>query len=229
MDKVLITGGTGFVGKWLQRTCPKNFELECLSRDDYYTHNWRWSMYPDYKYIVHLAPTDPADVLECAKRNNARLLYASSGIVYHPENDIQYRHDKIKGEQDCLVSGRDVVIARLFAFYGEGLDNNKAYTQFMNSATKNEAIRIWGDGNTVRSYMHGSDMAFWLWTILLCGKSGEAYDVGSDEPITMLELAKKIAKESGSKSGIFIENRIPDPMPIYLPPDTAKTKRLLTV
>jgi nucleoside-diphosphate-sugar epimerase len=69
-------------------------------------------------------------------------------------------------------------------------------------------------------------MGKWMWAIYLRGKSGEAYEVGSDEPITMLELAQSIIKRYNSKSTIeFIDK--PNPMPIYLPTNTEKTKGLL--
>jgi nucleoside-diphosphate-sugar epimerase len=40
--------------------------------------------------------------------------------------------------------------------------------------------------------MYASDMAFWLLTILTRGKSGEAYNIGSPEPITLSKLAQMI-------------------------------------
>jgi dTDP-glucose 4,6-dehydratase len=74
--------------------------------------------------------------------------------------------------------------------------------------------------------MSGAEMGRWMWAILLRGKSGEAYDVGSDTPVTMLQLARWIIKAYRSTSSIVIENR-PDRVPVYLPRDTAKTRALL--
>ena len=221
MDKVLITGGTGFVGFWMYKTAPANFQ--CWRVDRFiYGLDILWTQ-RKFDYIIHLAPITPSIVLRYAKRNNVRLLYASSGIVYHPENNTEYRQNKIKWEQECLDSGVDVVIARLFTFCGERLDEGKAIVQFERAARDGNPLRIWGDGSCVRSYMHGREMALWLWAILLHGESGQAYDVGSDEPVTMLELAKRYS------DNIVIENSRPDPMPVYLPVDTAKTKALLNL
>jgi len=64
-----------------------------------------------------------------------------------------------------------------------------------------------------------------MWSILLHGKSGEAYDVGDDTPITMLQLAQLVNDAYGSKSEIVIDGGT-DPMPVYLPVDLEKTKRL---
>ena len=224
MPKVLITGGTGFVGHWMKHTAPAEMELVCIGRAEYnlwYWHKVKWD------YIVHLAPIDPAKVLECAG-NHTRVLYASSGIIYHPENDTQYRRDKMAWEQACLDSGAEVVIARLFTFYGDKLDGNKAYTAFSQAAKCGTPLEIWGDGNTVRSYMHGSEMGCWLWAILLKGKRGEAYDVGSDDPITMAELANNLVDKYQSES-LIIRKYNKEPMPYYMPKNTAKTRKLLTV
>jgi dTDP-glucose 4,6-dehydratase len=64
-------------------------------------------------------------------------------------------------------------------------------------------IRILGDGETVRSYMYPSDMAFWILRILLDGTSGLAYNVGSPHGMTLLQLAEKIADNFPDKPKIF--------------------------
>lgn len=223
MDNILITGGTGFVGYWMKQTEPRNLSCDYISHKTYSESKW-WDW--KYEYFVHLAPTSPTLVIKTAMKHHARLLYCSSGIVYHPENNTEYRQNKVKWEQECLASGVDVVIARLFTFFGERLDGNKAYTAFAKAARQNSDIEIWGDGSTVRSYMHGSELGKWMWAILFKGARGEAYDVGSDIPITMLELAKMIKDSHNSTSKITFRNQ-PEPMSFYLPKDTAKTRALL--
>lgn len=216
MNKVLITGGTGFVGHWMKVTKPANVSVTYLGREAYHEFtqlNWK---HFDYDGYVHLAPVSPLHVIVGAKWNHARLLYCSSGIVYHPENDSQYRRDKIAWEIDVAASNIDYVITRLFAFSGEKLDDGKAITQFYKRAIAGEPLQIYGDGSTVRSYMHGYDLGKTMWKILQHGESGRAYDVGSLVPVTMLELAQFIIFTTKSKSKIeFIDK--PNPMPVYLP------------
>lgn len=240
MPKVLITGGTGFVGSWMRRTQPEGTNCLYVGRrhdewkvvgykgkgeaDTWKDVEFSFGGYP--KYIVHLAPIAPTESIELAKLNNIRLLYCSSGIVYHSENDTEYRRNKIKWEAECLASGVDVVITRLFTFSGEGLDDGKAIVQFERAAARGEPLRIWGDGSCVRSYMPGDEMGRRLWAVLLKGKSRESYDIGSIVPITMLDLAKRIIKEHNSKSEIIVEGGV-DPMPNYLPEDAKKTDDLL--
>lgn len=225
MAKVLITGGTGFVGHWLKVCKPVNDTVYSMGRSRYDEMEWYKSK---WDAIIHLAPIAPTLVLECAKRSGARVLYASSGAVYHPENweREQYREDKIRFENECLNSGQDVVIARLFTFYGAKLDNKKAIVRFTENAKRNEPLVISGDGMTVRSYMHGSDMAKWMWAILKRGESGMFYDVGSDVVVNMLQLASAIIRATRSESKIIIKGG-KDPMPYYVPENTEPTRWLL--
>lgn len=227
MKKVLITGGTGFVGHWMRYTQPAGLECRYIGHAEY--DIWKcthWTEPDRYDYIVHLAPVAPTEVIECARIHKARLLYCSSGIVYYQTDNITYKVQKVFSEYECLDNHRDVVIARLFTFMGDFLDDQKAVTQFIAAAKNGQPIHIHGDGKTVRSYMHGSEMGRWLWAILLKGKSGQAYDVGSDEPTTILQLAEQVREKYNSSAPIVIEYGN-DPVPLYLPKDTAKTKALL--
>jgi nucleoside-diphosphate-sugar epimerase len=216
MKNVLITGGTGFVGKWMQKTKPANVSVTYLGRETYENFkNLNWKHF-DYDAYVHLAPVNPYPCIVGAKWNHARLLYCSSGIVYHPEGDNQYRHDKLAWELDVASSGLNYVIARLFTFSGEGLDDGKAIVQFYKQAIANKPLQIYGDGSTIRSYMPGYDLGVMMWAILERGESKKAYDVGSLQPVTMLDLAKFIIHTTKSKSTIeFIDK--PNPIPVYLP------------
>lgn len=216
MNNVLITGGTGFVGKWMQKTKPANVTVTYLGREAYHAFeqlNWKHFNFDGY---VHLAPVSPLHVITGARWNHARLLYCSSGIAYHPENDSQYRRDKLAYEADVILSNVDYIIARLFTFSGEGLDADKAISRYYKAAKENKPIQIWGDGSVVRSYMNGFDLGEMMWALLERGESKQFYDVGSLEPITMLELAKFIIHTTKSKSKIeFIDK--PTPVPVYLP------------
>lgn len=216
MRNILISGGTGFVGHWMHVTKPKNLTVTYIGRATYtemIKRDWQSIRYDGF---IHLAPVSPLYAIIGALSNRARLLYCSSGIVYHPANDTQYRRDKVAGETDCMVSGADAVVARLFTFSGDRLDDNKAITQFYKCAKAGTPLEIYGDGSTVRSYMHGFDMGQMLWAIFEHGERGHAYDVGSLMPITMLELAEFVIRTTKSTSKIVFVNK-PNPMPYYLP------------
>lgn len=143
-----------------------------------------------------------------------RFLLVSSGGAYGPqpqameaieENyngmpdplDLDHAYSVAKrcAEHLCALyqgqHGIQTVIARCFAFVGRDLplDAHFAIGNFIRDAVNAPAITVEGDGTPVRSYMDQRDLAHWL-TVLLCdGQAGQAYNVGSDAPITIRDLA----------------------------------------
>ena len=221
-SNALMTGGTGFVGSWMVKKRPPDINVGIMNSD---TYN-KWPILEDIEnmqYIIHLAPVPPTRAIACAKRLGARLLYASSGIVYHPENDTEYRRAKLDGERECLDSGVDVVIARLFTF----MDSSRVWKAMFNAARNGGPLFVHIDsqyGDAVRSFMHGSEMARWMWAILLRGESGDVYDVGSDNVYSITQFAERIQAFTGCEFA-YISECIP--VPVYLPEDMAKTRALL--
>lgn len=96
-------------------------------------------------------------------------------------------------------SGLQVRVARLFAFVGPylPLGGPLAIGNFLADLLARRPIAVKGDGRTVRSYMHAAEMAGWIWAILLGGRLGQAYNVGSEEAVTIGELAARIGALGG--------------------------------
>lgn len=148
------------------------------------------------------------------KAGAARFLLTSSGAVYgeQPENltsitecypcapdslntNSVYGLAKRHAELLCALYseqfGIQAKIARCFAFVGPDLPLNAHFAvgNFIKSALEGSPIIIKGDGSQVRTYLYQDDLANWLLKILSEGKSSQAYNVGSDESITIRELA----------------------------------------
>lgn len=212
INKVLVTGGTGFVGHWMHKTQP-DIDVTYLSRADYYRSMWdaeKWEA------IVHLAPVSPSYVLQKARR----LLFASSGAIYESRTD--YANKKRRWEFSCIRHGiKELVIARLFTFVGEHLQNLYAITNFIEDAKAGGPIHIQGDGSAIRSYLYGEDLGRWMWKILLEGNG--VYDVGSAIHCTILEAARTVADVIPSKIQILNIPGIPETKYV---PDTTRARAL---
>ncbi len=59
----------------------------------------------------------------------------------------------------------------------------------------------------MRSYMYAADLAVWLWTILLRGPSNQVFNVGSDQAISILQLAHAVAAAIGSSAAVRVAQR----------------------
>lgn len=119
-------------------------------------------------------------------------------------------------------------IARCFSFIGPHLplDDTFAIGQFLRKIIDGENIEIKGSGQDVRSYMYTADLAAWLWVILLNGQDGEVYNVGSQEHITIKDLASKINQYGpATKKDIIFDAASNIQKPSFYVPNVSKAKQ----
>jgi nucleoside-diphosphate-sugar epimerase len=157
---------------------------------------------------------------------NSKIVYCSSGAVYgkQPENIKNIKEDfpfldvnslnEVKRDyalskrnaesqiKEFGASGYNVSIARCFAFYGKYLpeDGHFAYASFLKSAKSGKDIIVNADHEVIRSYLHADDLVNSLIKIALySNETCPIFNVGSDIPISIFELAEKIAKKYSVK------------------------------
>lgn len=121
---------------------------------------------------------------------------------------------------------------RPFTFAGpyQQLDRPWALNNFLCDALTGSGIRIHGDGSARRSYLYGSDAAWWTLAALVNGKDGATYNVGSPMAVTHLELVKLIGEHVSTKPQVVL-NTVPSKQGMQddLYPDTTATQKVLGV
>lgn len=147
-----------------------------------------------------------------------RFFFFSSGAVYgaqpwnltHVPEDYAgapdltthrsaYGEGKRAAEMLCTIYARqfnlDIVSARIFALLGPllSLDIHFAAGNFIRDAIEGREIVVKGSGKAVRSYLYAGDLAAWLWAILLRAPRGANYNVGSEDGVSVAELAERTA------------------------------------
>ena len=201
--------------------------------------------------VFDVAVTGTRRVLDLAAASGAsRVLVISSGAVYGkqpptlarmPEDfpgapgtldaDTAYAQGKRAAEwlgcAHARMSGIAVTIARIFALVGPNLpfDGPFAAGNFIRDALNGRAIEIRGDGRAIRSYLYTADACVWLLRILMSGASQQAYNVGSEQELSIAELAQRVVRANGTDLPIKV-CQVPDPhtpAPRYVP-DTAKAR-----
>jgi UDP-glucose 4-epimerase len=185
------------------------------------------------------------NVLEKARKDDARIVFASSAAVYGntaqlptPEThgfspDSCYGLSKVVGEQYCNMYskqyGLDVTIVRFANVYGPKCHG--VIHDFLDKLSRNpEQLEIIGSGMQSRDFVHIYDVVD---ALLLCATNdvaiGETFNIGYGETITIIDLAKMILKILGlSEKTILKPTNVPwqgDIKTIWF--DISKIKKIL--
>lgn len=189
------------------------------------------------------------NLLELAKKNSAKFLYASSSEVYgnpsispQPEtyfgnvnpNGVRSVYDEGKrfGEAMTMAFFRkhnvETVIIRIFNTYGPKMqvDDGRVVSNFINQAILEKPITVYGKGDQTRSFCFVSDMIQGLTKAMFSDIQGEVINIGNPDERTIKDLAKLIKKMTNSNSEIVFE-KLPEDDPERRNPDIAKAKTLL--
>lgn len=184
--------------------------------------------------------------LALAKR--ARFLLASTSEVYgdplvHPQredywgnvNPIGPRgvYDEAKRFAEALTMayhrahGLDTRIVRIFNTYGPRmrLNDGRAIPAFISQALTGQPLTVFGDGSQTRSFQYIDDLIDGIWRLMQVPVH-EPVNIGNPQEMTLLELAKRILRLTGSQSGIVFRP-LPEDDPKVRQPDITRARRLL--
>jgi dTDP-glucose 4,6-dehydratase len=186
--------------------------------------------------------------LGLAKAKGARFLLASTSEVYgdplvHPQpetywgnvNPVGLRgvYDEAKRFAEAMTMayrryhGTETRIVRIFNTYGPRmrLHDGRAIPAFLTQALRDEEVTVFGTGNQTRSICYVDDLIDGIHRLLLSDEQ-DPVNIGNDEEITMLDLAREIIALTGSKSKI-IHRPLPEDDPKVRRPDTTRARTIL--
>ena len=160
-------------------------------------------------------------VLEAARAVDARVVFASSAAVYgHPDRvpvgedharapANPYGLTKLAGDEYCRLyhelHGVETVALRYFNVYGprqSGGQYSGVIDVFLRQARSGEPITVHGDGAQTRDFVHVSDVVRANLLAATTEHVGEAFNVGTGESVSVLELAELVRDATGSDSAI---------------------------
>jgi UDP-glucuronate decarboxylase len=190
------------------------------------------------------------NMLGLAKRIHAKILQASTSEVYgdpevHPQTESYWGHVNPIGSRACYDEGKRcaeslfmnyhhqnnvrIKIMRIFNTYGPRMHPNdgRVVSNFIVQALKNEDITIYGDGSQTRSFCYVDDL---LDGMVMLMNTGDEFigpvNVGNPGEFTILELAEKVLRLTGSHSKLVFMT-LPEDDPMQRQPDISLARKEL--
>ena len=190
------------------------------------------------------------NMLGLAKRIKAKILQASTSEVYgdpkiHPQPESYWGNVNPIGPRACYDEGKRcaetlfvsyhqqnnvrVKIMRIFNTYGPRMHPNdgRVVSNFIDQALQGKDITIYGDGTQTRSFQYVDDLVEGAIRLMATGDDFIGpVNIGNPGEFTMLELAEKVLKLTGSSSKI-IHMPLPTDDPLQRKPDISLAKQKL--
>ncbi len=208
----------------------------------------KYQQYPIETMLVNTNGT--YHLLELARKNNARFVFASTSEVYgdpltHPQTEEYWGNVNPVGERSCYDESKragetyvaifvhkfalDARIIRIFNTYGPrmDIDDGRVVTNFIKQILTEKPLTINGSGQQTRSFCYVSDMVEGLIQVgTRDGLNGEIINLGSTDERTVLELAQLIQKIAEYKGELKYQD-LPSDDPVRRRPDITRAEKLL--
>ena len=188
------------------------------------------------------------NMLGLAKKNNAKILQASTSEVYgdpeiHPQKEDYNGNVNTLGYRSCYDEGKrcaetlfmdykrehnlNIRIVRIFNTYGPNMTKNdgRVVSNFILQALKGEDITVYGDGSQTRSFQFIDDLVEGLLKMMNSDSLGPI-NLGNPIELSMKDLATMVIRLTNSSSNI-IYKELPKDDPKRRRPDINLAKSLL--
>lgn len=180
------------------------------------------------------------NMLGLAKRTRAKILQASTSEVYgdpavHPQVESYWGNVNPIGVRSCYDEGKrcaetlfmdyyrqnnvHIKIIRIFNTYGPRMnpDDGRVVSNFIVQALQGKDITIYGDGSQSRSFQYVDDLIEAMVRMMNTSDNFTGpVNIGNPGEFTMLELAEKVIRMTGSRSKLRF---------LPLPADDPKQRR----
>jgi len=190
------------------------------------------------------------NMLGLAKRTKAKILQASTSEVYgdptvHPQTEDYWGHVNPVGLRSCYDEGKRcaetlffdyrrqhklrIKVARIFNTYGPRMHPNdgRVVSNFIEQALKGAPITVYGDGKQTRSFCYVDDLIDALVRLMATSDDFTGpVNLGNPQEFTILELARKVIANTGSRSEIVFKP-LPSDDPMQRQPDISLAKQML--
>lgn len=190
------------------------------------------------------------NMLELAKRNNAKIMQASTSEVYgdpkvHPQTESYWGNVNPVGIRSCYDEGKrcaetlffdykrihsiNIKVARIFNTYGPRMDpkDGRVVSNFIVQAIKNEPITSYGDGSQTRSFCYVDDLIEAFIRLMDAPESFSGpINTGNPKEFTINQLAKKIIEITDSESHLIFKD-LPSDDPLKRKPDISLASDIL--
>ena len=189
------------------------------------------------------------NMLDLAKRDNARFFHASTSEVYgdpnvHPQPESyngsvnsygpRSMYDESKRYAEALIFVYknklkvDTTIARFFNTYGPRMDANdgRVVSNLIVQALEGRPLTLYGDGNQTRSFCFVDDLIIGIVALIDSNEQGPM-NLGNPGEFAIKELAELVVELTGSSSEVVYET-LPEDDPLQRQPDISYAKKSLS-
>jgi len=155
--------------------------------------------------------------VRCFVFTSSIAVYGRSQLPMHegltPEPEDPYGIAKYAVERElgssCATFGLPFIVFRPHNVYGERQNIGDRYRNvvgiFMNQAMRGEPMTVFGDGLQSRAFTHIDDVApIIARSVEVPAALGEVFNIGADEPCTVIDLARLVAREMGVEPNILL-------------------------
>lgn len=217
------------------------YNLACPASPPHYQHN-----------PIHTNKTSvlgAINMLGLAKRNNAKIMQASTSEVYgdphvHPQTEDYWGNVNPIGIRSCYDEGKrcaetlffdyhrehnlKIKVARIFNTYGPNMhpSDGRVVSNFIIQALKGEDITIYGDGSQSRSFCFVDELIDGFIRLMASDDFTGPVNLGNPVEFTIKELAEKVIDMTNSKSKLSL-NPLPQDDPKQRQPDITLAKKEL--